>query len=72
MFARVFVSRSHLHLASLVLLEDEAQLVRVWTRNEPQRQRTLTHRKLLEQIYTRNGELEEMWTCTLQNMCNKT
>lgn len=43
---------SHLHLSSLIFLQDKAELVRVRPSDQPQKKRTLTQRKLLEQICT--------------------
>lgn len=41
---------THLHLSGLILLEDKGELLRIRTCDQPQEKRTLTQRKLLEQI----------------------
>lgn len=41
---------SHLHLSSLIFLKDKAELIWVSSCYQPQKKRTLTQRKLLEQI----------------------
>lgn len=43
---------SYVHLSGLVLLEDEAEQLRIWTHHQSQSERTFHKRKLLEQICT--------------------